>query len=79
MQATQQNSQNQFNNIQAQMTEDQKTETIRATSITLFLLAFASFDIGITLIPFSKRKKPETDGNHRKDAESQRKILEYLE
>jgi len=79
MQETQQNLQYQFNTIQAQLAEDQKTESVRATSITLFLLAFAFLDIGITLYPFSKSEDKETEHKQRKNNKRQRKILEYLE
>jgi len=79
MQRIQQNLQYQFSNIQTQLAEDQKTETIRATSLTLFLLAFAFLDIGITLYPFSKSEDKEIAQNQNINARTKRKTREHSE
>lgn len=69
----------QFNYIQAQLAEDQKTESVRSFSLALFVLAFAFVDIAVALYAFSKNEDKEAESKKRKENEKQRQILEYLE
>jgi hypothetical protein len=73
-----QNQQYAFNKLQAQLVQGQTTETVRGTSITLFLLGFASFDIAITLYGYSKREDKKREHEQREATRSQRKILEWV-
>lgn len=62
----------------AQQAVDQKTESNRGFSLTLFVLTFALVDIAVALYRFCKVEDKEAKYEKRKTNDKQRKILEYL-
>lgn len=78
MQEQQQNLQYEFDKLQAEMNQNQITESKRGNALALWVLAFAFVDMAVALVPYTTNKEKETEHEQAKARKRQNKILENL-